>query len=300
MNKTRILAWVGLLAWELGGIGVGADPDFYQYWGDGKAEISSYQVVQPRYGEPREGYGVMIFVTEDLHRDSFIKVESPGVPADERLYALKLNNVLKFDTGIYDYSVMSSVFSAVEGPDHPFELCRISLSVQEWCGQVFEEVILRGGQVQGDLNSYFEKEGRQQYELAAPVTFESEDHLLIRIRELKGPWMAAGEEKQLVLLPSLWSFRVKHQSRSTVPARLAKGQLGKFGAEGQSLAAFPWTLEAAGRTKTIWVEAAYPHRILGWEDSQGGRGELLVTVREPYWQLNHNADAGWRQQLKLP
>ncbi len=300
MNKTSVLVWAGLLALELGGVTAGADPDFYQYWGDGKAEISSYHVVQPRYGEPREGYGVMIFVTEDLHRDSFIKVESPEVPQAEKLYALKLNQLLKFDTGIYDYSVMSSVFSAVEGPDHAFELCKISLSSQEWCGQVFEEVLLRGGHLQGYLNSYFEKEGRQEYELAAPANFESEDHLLIRIRELKGPWMAAGEEKQLVLLPSLWSFRVKHQGRSTVPARLVKGEVAHYSGGGQTLAAVSWTLEVGGITKTIWVEEAYPHRILGWEDSQGGRGELLVTVREPYWQLNHQADAHWRQQLKIP
>jgi hypothetical protein len=81
-----------------------------------------------RYGESRPGYGVMIFVTEDLHRDTFIKVESSGVPQDDRVYTLKLNNVLKFDTGIYDYSVMSSVFSAVNGPHHAFELCALPTS----------------------------------------------------------------------------------------------------------------------------------------------------------------------------
>jgi hypothetical protein len=288
------------LALLLARAGAGADPDFYQYWGDGKAEISSFRVVQPRYGELREGYGVLIFVTEDIHRQTFVKVESAETPAADRLYALKLNNILKFKTGIYDYSVMTSVFSAAEGPDHPFELCRVSLSAQEWCGQVFEEVLLRGGRLQGYLNSYFEKEGRQEYELEAPATFESEDHLLIRIRELKEAWMAEGEEKELVLLPSLWSFRIKHQGRATMPARLAKGQVGQFSAGGQSLAAVPWTLEAGGEVKTFWVEAAYPRRILGWEDRQGGRGELLATLREPYWQLNHNADTGWRQQLKLP
>jgi hypothetical protein len=297
VKAKAVLLWTALLAVKGS---AGAAPDFYQYWGDGKAEISSYQITQPRYGEPRQGYGVMIFVTEDLQRDSFIKVESPGVPQAERTYVLKLNNVLKFDTGIYDYSVMSSVFSAVEGPEHPFELCKISLSAQEWCGQVFEEVLLRGGRLQGYLNSYFEKEGRQQYELEAPAPFESEDHLLIRIRELKGPWMAAGESRELVLLPSLWALRVKHQGRSTVPAKLAKGQVGQFSAGGQALEAVPWTLEAGGASKTFWVEAAYPRRILGWEDSQGGKGELSVTVREPYWQLNHQADAGWRQRLKIP
>lgn len=296
MNRGLALA----LALMLAPAGVGADPDFYHYWGDGKAEISSYQVVQPRYGEPRQGQAVLILVTEELHRDSFIKVESPGVPAAERCYVLKLNNILKFDTGIYDYSVMGSVYSAVEGADHPFELCKVSLTAQEWCGQVFEEVMLRGGRLQGYLNSYFEKEGRQEYELQAPAAFESEDHLLIRIRELKGQWLAPGEERELVLLPSLWSLRIKHQGRATVPARLAKGPAGVYRVEGQEVPAQPWTLEAGGTSKTFWVEAAYPRRILGWEDSQGGRGELLATIREPYWQLNHSADAGWRRQLKLP
>ncbi len=242
----------------------------------------------------------MIFVTEDLHRDTFIKVESAGVPQEQRLYALKLNNTLKFGTGIYDYSVMTSVFSAVKGPHHAFELCRISLTAQEWCGQVFEEVVLRNGHLQGYLNSYFEMEGRQQYQLPAPATFESEDHLLIRIRELNGAWLAPGEGCAVVLLPSLWSLRVKHQARATVQAHLAKGQPARFAAAGQEFAALPWTLELGETTKTYWVEQAYPHRILGWEDSQGGQGKLLVTVREPYWQLNHNADAGWRQRLKIP
>ena len=194
-------------------------PDFYGHWGDGRAEISSYEVVQSRYGELRQGYGVLIFVTEDINRDTFIKVESP-TPAEERVYALKLNNVLKFKTGIYDYSVMTSVFSAVEGQQghEPFELSKITLSAQEWCGHVFEEVQARQGRLQGTLNSYFEREGRQVYELDLPRDFESEDHLLIRIRELKGPIMAEGEEREVVLLPSLWSFRVLHKPRGLVRA----------------------------------------------------------------------------------
>ena len=51
--------------------------DFFAHWGDGRAEISSYELVQPRYGELRRGYGVLIFVTEDINRNTLIKVESP-------------------------------------------------------------------------------------------------------------------------------------------------------------------------------------------------------------------------------
>ncbi len=36
------------------GIAAGAAADFYAHWGDGKAELSSYKIVQPRYGELRD------------------------------------------------------------------------------------------------------------------------------------------------------------------------------------------------------------------------------------------------------
>ena len=172
----------------LGAAQVGA-VDFYAHWADGKAELSSYEVIQPRYGELRQGYGVMIFVTESLHRQTFIKVDSPTPEADQ-FYALKLNHILQFTTGIYDYSVMTSVFSQVAGEQHPFELRRISFSAQEWCGQVFDEALFSGGQINGHISSYFASEGRGTYQLQQPEHFASEDHLLIRIRELQGPFMA--------------------------------------------------------------------------------------------------------------
>ena len=199
----------------LGAAQVGA-VDFYAHWADGKAELSSYEVIQPRYGELRQGYGVMIFVTESLHRQTFIKVDSPTPEADQ-FYALKLNHILQFTTGIYDYSVMTSVFSQVAGGRHPFELRRISFSAQEWCGQVFDEALFSGGQINGHISSYFASEGRGTYQLKQPEHFASEDHLLIRIRELQGPFMALGEVREVEVLPSLWQLRQAHQPHATVP-----------------------------------------------------------------------------------
>lgn len=281
-------------------MGLAETPDFYAHWGDGRAEISSYRVVQPRYGEMREGYGVLIFVTEDIHRKTFIKVESP-TPPEDRVYVLKLNNVLKFTTGIYDYSAMTSVFSAVEGlvGEDTFELCKISLSSQEWCGHVFDEVQRRGGELQGEINSYFESEGKNGYELKIADDFDAEDNLLIRIRELKGPIMAAGEERKIDLLPSLWSFRLAHRSHELVNAVLRKGNAVAVAVAGAEVEAVSWSWGWDGFEKTVWVEKAYPHRILRWEDSAGGRGELIETVREPYWSLKGNADRVYREKLGI-
>ena len=37
-----------------------------------------------------------------------------------------------------------------------------------------------------------------------------------------------------------------------------------------------------------------------WEDASGGRAELMVTVREPYWRLKTGQDEVYRQRLEIP
>ena len=118
---------------------------------------------------------------------------------------------------------MTSVFSQVEGEKHAFDLRKISLSAQEWCGHVFDEVLLHGDTIKGHLNSYFESEGRRDYRLSRPDAFESEDHLLIRIRELKELFMESGEVREMEILPSLWSFRMTHRPHEIVAGRVQKG-----------------------------------------------------------------------------
>ncbi len=273
--------------------------DFYAHWADGKAEISSYEVVQPRYSELRQGYGVMIFVTESLHRQTFIKVDSP-MPEADQFYALKLNHILNFTTGIYDYSVMTSVFSQVAGERHPFELRRISFSAQEWCGQVFDEALFSGGQINGQISSYFASEGRGSYQLKQPEHFASEDHLLIRIRELQGPFMDLGEVRELDILPSFWQLRQAHKPHATVTGRIHKAAEEQIETATGTLASVRWDLRIGQRQRTLWTEKAYPHRILRWEDSDGGRGELMRTIRVPYWQLQADADEVYRRELGIP
>ena len=276
--------------------------DFYGHWADGRAELSSYRVVQPRYGEPREGHAVLVFVTEDVHASTRIKVESPDTPGSDRIYALKLNRMLRFTTGIYDYSMMTSVFSAVEPltDSRPFEPLRITFTAQEWCGHVFEEAHLRDGAVLGELFSYFERVGRRSWRLDRPPEFVSEDNLLIRIRELRGPMMEEGESRNVMLLPGLWELRLRHRPRELVEAVLSKGRRGPAEVQGRSFEAVPWTWSYGKRQKTVWVDAEYPHRILRWRDSSGASGELLASVRRPYWSLQSLEDEAFRAELGLP
>ena len=50
----------------------------------------------------------------------------------------------------------------------------------------------------------------------------------------------------------------------------------------------------------LWLmtEDAYPP--VRWEDSDGGRGELMRTIRVPYWQLQADADEVYRRELGIP
>src|SRR5688500_8504025 len=91
-------------------------PAFMQYWKSGLAELTSYDVAAERYGEMRKGQGVMVFVYEEINADTRIKVESAKTPPAKRIPVLKLNNVLKFSTGVYDYSIMTSVFAGLTVP----------------------------------------------------------------------------------------------------------------------------------------------------------------------------------------
>jgi len=39
---------------------------FWKHWGDGRAEVASYDLTYPRYGELRSGTAVTVFVTEPI------------------------------------------------------------------------------------------------------------------------------------------------------------------------------------------------------------------------------------------
>ena len=62
---------------------------FSDYWYEGKAEITAYDLQQVRYGELRIGEAVMVFVTEDFLIEQQVKKESTSSAAATSV--LKLN-----------------------------------------------------------------------------------------------------------------------------------------------------------------------------------------------------------------
>jgi hypothetical protein len=266
-----------------------ASAAFWQHWGDGRAELSGYRATVMRYGEPREAEIVLVYVTEPLDRDTLIKDDAAGTRS---VPALKLNYSERFQTGIYPYSLLTSVFAPVDGylPTR-FAPVKITLTAQEWCGHVFHGVWPDALGYESQLLSYFASEGERTEHVDAPSDVLYEDALFIQLRELDGPFAGGGEWRGQ-LVPRLWSTRRAHAPLRPVTARITRAQhepdVDRF------------TLVYDGVTRTFDVEQRDARRILAWTSSDGERATLLRTERLPYWQLNAPGDERHRESLGLP
>ncbi|MEE8585347.1 MAG: hypothetical protein V3T83_10895, partial [Acidobacteriota bacterium] len=125
-----------------------------EYWYDGKAELNFYDAQIVAYGTPRRADKVVhILVSEDHVPSELVKANDwrrPGL-----LKVLKFNNMRTFQTGIYDYRQMMSVFFNVE--DQHF--AKMTFGSQEWCGSSFKEIVHFRGKSSFDFNTYWEGQG---------------------------------------------------------------------------------------------------------------------------------------------
>lgn len=266
--------------------------EFKQYWYNGKAELCSYELKQARYGEIHEGSAVTIFVTEDFSKSKQVKLDNPQAAGNDRLPVLKLNLIKKFNTGIYPYSLMMSVFSPVD-IDHYPDAEKVTANVQEWCGISFLQLNKRGNKFDVRSYSYFEKERDQS------STFEScipEDQLWNLIR-LAPDRLPVGKQQ---LLPGSLYTRLTHLPLSVQTAVLSLQQEGTTSV---------YTIDYSTQKHTIVIrfEKAFPHKILGWEETfPGFDGKLLTTtatlnktLMSDYWAHHNNSDRVMREQLGL-
>jgi len=274
------------------------DDAFWKQWGDGRAELAGYDLTTPRYGSLRRGTAVTIFVTETFSNALRVKSDPGRHPKSDEFPVMKLNLVQDFPTGIYDYNLMTSAFVALAGVNgRPAGApTKVSFSSQEWCGNVFAQLLFDARSVRRAAHSYFDGEADQAGTLPAPPDAISEDALLVWARGLAFPLVAPGQAVELPLLRSLRAARLLHQPEIVQRARLARAEK----LERVSVPAGTLDCEVAtcavegGRTWTFWVERAAPHRIAQWACSDGERAELLASDRLQYWKLH---DEGMQSEL---
>jgi hypothetical protein len=277
---------------------------FWKTFSNGKgAEISSYKTVQPRYGELREAYTVLIFVPEHMNQKTRIKVENyHKIPKGDQIQIIKLNRVLKFNTGLYDYSVMTSVFTAEGFAGKKYVCCpfKISLSAQEWCGMFYTQLLPDPKGTKRVMHSYFEAEGDTTDYIKGPKNHCYEDNMFIRIREFHGPFMKTGEKMKQSLLPALWHSRMTHKPLNFEKGWLLKEEGGSISTGNGKTKVIKWTWMVGNKKTTAWTNKAYPHIIMKWKTSEGESGKLINTIYRKYWELKSNKDLPLRKELKLP
>lgn len=267
--------------------------EFGDYWYQGLAEITSYNLEQARYGEIRNGEAVLIFVTEPFSRSKQVKLDNAGDAGDDEVTVLKLNHTRNFVTGIYPYSMMTSVFTPVSEGPMPL---KITGSSQEWCGHTFTQLNRSASGYRARLFSYFESEGDQDGEL--PETMP-EDGIwaLIRINPDRLP---TGD---IQLIPSAVYQRMSHSDLQPYAATASL-------TEDDTLRSYRVDYPDLDRTLAIHFSADFPHQISGWEETRMsgfGEGRRMLTTRAtikaremlPYWELNSTADVRYRERLGL-
>jgi len=265
--------------------------EFKNYWYAGKAEISSYNLTQSRYGEERNGKAMMIFVTEDFSVNKQVKLDDPDRAGKDKTRVLKLNMTRNFITGIYPYSIMLSAFTPVDNNHVPHTL-KLTMSAQEWCGQVFSQVNLKHKNYVITGHSYFEKEGEENLNLK--VTW-LEDELWNRIR-LDPQTLPMGEVE---MIPGLFFSRLNHIGLNSEKAICSK-------VDTADLVTYVITYPSHKRTLAIKFESAFPHRINGWTETHDVNGKSYTTtatfdkqIITDYWTKNKNEFINLRDSLGL-
>ncbi len=274
----------------------------------------------PRYGQPRDGSLVLIYVTEDFSDSLRVKADPGRHPPSDVYPVLKLNAIRKFQTGIYDYSVMVSVFSRVDfaAGERPFPLRKLSLSSQEWCGHVYHQIIPQGGAAalpggqaarwQSTSHSYFDGEADENRVLAPPtaavIVAEDELPILLRSYAERRDFLAPGEQRTAAFLPSLLRARLQHKPLAFTQAfitRRSEPQTETTPAGEFRVVVYTVKIGSGGDSDgaTFHFEAAPPHRLIHYRWDSGEEASLLGSARLPYWQLHDNGHETLLKKLGL-
>lgn len=264
------------------------EQEFTDYWYSGKAELSSYELKQSRYGEIRTGEVVLVFVTEPFSLKKQVKLDDPTKAGKDHVSVLKLNQVRKFKTGIYDYSIMTSTFTPVDLQQYPNTL-KSTTSIQEWCGHTFTQFNLSKNKYHVKQFSYFEADGDSESEIPVAIL---EEELMTRLRINKGQLPLGEVDLIFSTLYSRFSYQKQEVSKATI-SKL----------ESQDLLHYTIKYINYNRKITIAVQKKFPHKIESWTEDDGDglitEAKLKKSLNEPYWNQKKNSDQIKRDELQL-
>lgn len=254
------------------------------FWFAG-AEISSFELSQDRYGKNHPGHAELIFVTEPFLTDKQVKNESNKPNSTP---VLKLNHLTTFNTGIYSYRTMTSTFRPIDVQKFPHAL-KSTTSVQDWCGQAFQQTNFKNNTWNTQLRSYFENEADQNLTLK-PTHLEEELWLTLRLDPKKLP---TGETE---IIPSALYQRYNH---ATIEPLKASATL----TESNKSSKYTLNYPSINRTLTIHFDTQFPHIIRKYTETNPS-GTTTATLKKRlmnsnYWSQHNPEDAPKRKKLGL-
>ena len=254
------------------------------FWYAG-AEVNRYELNQNCYGEQHSGHCEWIFVTEPFDRQQQVKDERAEAAS---INVLKLNALRRFHTGLYSYRSMVSTFQPVNMEDYPHSL-KSNASIQDWCGQTFQQINRQAQGWQLRMFSYFQRMGDRELPLANAYL---EDALWLRIR-LNPEKLPLGE---FAIIPGAFHCRIAHLQPQALPAeaRLHKGT---------TLWTYSLVYQNHDRELTVDFDADFPHIIRSWQ-TRSQQGTTTAVLRKRwmhcnYWEYNQPQDRRLRRKLDL-
>ena len=255
------------------------------YWNQG-AEIVNYEVTRYRYGQSRKSKAVGIFVSEPFLPKKQVKSDNPS-SYENAVDILKLNLIERFQTGVYDYSIMNSIFTPMfvdyTKTKVNYQPLKISTTIQDWCGHIFIQLNQKKYGYQMNSFSYFEDEGDTVETIKNKMAIPEESFWLWS--RLSPKTLPQG---QLEVIHSLSRIRLNHLKEKISSA---KGSLKKTDKnyQYQILYRNDYCIE-------ITIEKEHPHFILEWREifinsKTKEKKPILImkhldTRRSKYWSKN--------------
>lgn len=262
------------------------------YWYRGFAELNVFELNQVRYNETRKGEAVIIFVTEDFSKAKQVKLDNPDSKSVDVQPVLKMNFSKKFTTGVYPYSMLLSAFTPIGEKVGPNAI-KVSCSVQEWCGHVYNQLNNKGDYFDYHSYSYFETEGDIHEKLPISI-LEDEIWSLIRINPTLLP------QGNFHILPGSFFLRLKHFDVKAIEANAYLNI--------HSDSTYLYTLKMPDHRRTLMIEykGEAPYEIISWQEDypEGGimmstMGRIKKRILLDYWNHNKIADSLYRKDIQI-
>lgn len=242
----------------------------HDFWGDGKAEITTFAAQEKRYGTLRETEIRHIVVREDFAGKEQVKADDWQAKGAYPVF--KLNQIITVPTGTYRYDQgHSSFWRQSDGA-----LIKFASTTNDSCGLSYKQGNRSPGGWRYRAFTYWEGMSEVSTYAKPPQGALTYDELPFKLRTLAFDRVTAFEaplmesvidSKADKLAWETAQFTVKPQPQSwTVTVKHARG------------------------TDHFSFDRVSPHALQSWQRWDGSNLTRTGLVRLPYWKLNQPGD----------